>query len=398
MVNKDFFVALDDLEKDRGISKEFFIEALESALTAAYKRNFGEAKSASVKLSPEKNTIKVYSYKTVVEEVTDPDKEISLEEAKKIKKSYELGDVISEEVTPKDFGRIAAQIARQVVMQKIKEAEFQNAMKEIADRQNEIVTCQVKRVENDIVYVEIPGNSMEGMLHKNDQIPGENYCTGDRIKVFVKSIKEDNKVPFIQVSRSSNIFVKKLFELEVPEIKNGEIIVKSIAREAGFRTKIAVEGTNPNLDVIGACVGNKGVRINEIINELNGEKIDIVEYSDNAYEYIARAMSPAKITTIYALEGNNHVRVVVPDDKLSLAIGRGGQNVRLAGRLTGWKIDVRCETEAKQLDGGLMFENHFEQESTEKDVKGDEQEDESLSQETSPANDNFDDDLLNPIE
>ena len=387
MVNKDFFVALDDLEKEKGIDKQFFIDTLESALTAAYKRNFGEAKSASVKLNPEKNTIKVYSYKTVVEEVVDADKEISIEEAKQIKKSYEVGDEIAEEVTPKEFGRIAAQIARQVVMQKLKEAEFQNAMKEIANKQNEIVTCQVKRVENDIVYVEIPGNSMEGMLQKNDQIPGENYCTGDRIKVFVKNIKEDNKVPFIQVSRSSNLFVKKLFELEVPEIKNGEITIKNVAREAGFRTKISIECTNPNLDAIGACVGNKGVRINEIINELNGEKIDIVEYSDNAYEYIARAMSPAKITTIYALEGNNHARVVVPDDKLSLAIGRGGQNVRLAGRLTGWKIDVRSETEAKQLDGGLMFENHQEIEQDEKD-----------SQEATQQEENFDDDLLNPIE
>lgn len=389
MVNKDFFVALDDLEKEKGIDKQFFIETLESALTSAYKKNFGEAKSASVKLNPEKNTIKVYSYKTVVEEVTDPDKEISLDDAKQIKKSYAIGDVISQEETPRDFGRIAAQIARQVVMQKLREAEFKNAMKEISDRQNEIVTCQVKRVENDIVYVEIPGNTMEGMLQKSDQIPGENYCTGDRIKVFVKNIREDNKVPFIQVSRSSNVFVKKLFELEVPEIKNGEIVIKNVSREPGFRTKISIYSTNPNLDAIGACVGNKGVRINEIINELNGEKIDIIEYSDNAFEYIARAMSPAKITTIYALEGNNHARVVVPDDKLSLAIGRGGQNVRLAGRLTGWKIDVRSESEAKQLDGGLMFENHFEPE---------EKESPAVESSKTPKDEGADDDLLNPIE
>lgn len=390
MVNKDFFVALDDLEKEKGIDKQFFIETLESALTSAYKKNFGEAKSASVKLNPEKNTIKVYSYKTVVEEVTDPDKEISLEDAKQIKKSYAVGDVISQEETPRDFGRIAAQIARQVVMQKLREAEFKNAMKEISDRQNEIVTCQVKRVENDIVYVEIPGNSMEGMLQKSDQIPGENYCTGDRIKVFVKNIREDNKVPFIQVSRSSNVFVKKLFELEVPEIKNGEIVIKNVSREPGFRTKISIYSTNPNLDAIGACVGNKGVRINEIINELNGEKIDIIEYSDNAFEYIARAMSPAKITAIYALEGSNHARVVVPDDKLSLAIGRGGQNVRLAGRLTGWKIDVRSESEAKQLDGGLMFENHFEPE--------EEKETPAVESSKTPKDEGADDDLLNPIE
>ena len=266
-------------------------------------------------------------------------------------------------------------------MQKLREAEFKIAMEEISSRQNEIATCQVKRVENEIVYVEIPGNQMEGVLQKSDQIPGENYCTGDRIKVFVKNIKEGNKSPFIQVTRSNNIFVRKLFELEVPEIKNGDIIIKSIAREPGQRTKIAIECSNPNLDAIGACVGNKGMRINEIINELNGEKIDIIEYAENPFEYIARALSPAKITTIYALDGNNHARVVVPDDKLSLAIGKGGQNVRLAARLTGWKIDVKSETEAKQLDGGLMFDTQI---------------DESLQQ-VSDVKEN-DDDLLNTIE
>ena len=383
MVNKDFFVALDELEKDKKINKEFFISALESALTSAYKKNFGEAKGASVKLNPEKNTIKVYSYKTIVDEVTDPDKEVSLEEAKKIKKSYEVGDVISEEVTPKEFGRIAAQIARQVVMQKLREAEFKIAMDEISTRQNEIVSCQVKRVENDIVYVEIPGNQMEGVLQKSDQIPGENYCTGDRIKVFVKNIREGNKTPFIQVSRSSNVFVKKLFELEVPEIKNGEIVIKNVAREPGQRTKVSIECSNENLDAIGACIGNKGMRINEIINELNGEKIDIIEYSENPFEYIARALSPAKITTIYALDGNNRARVVVPDDKLSLAIGKGGQNVRLAARLTNWKIDVKSETEAKQLDGGLMFDNQIET---------------SSIKETENNFDEQNDDLLNTIE
>lgn len=361
MINKDFFAALDDLEKEKKIKKDFFISALESALTSAYKKNFGEAKSASVRLNPEKNTIKVYSYKTVVEEVKDPDKEISLEEAKKIKKSYEIGDVISEEVTPKEFGRIAAQIARQVVMQKLREAEFQIAMDEISDRQNEIVTTQVKRVDNGVVYVEIPGNQMEGVLTKNDQIPGENYVTGDRVKVFVKNIKEGNKNPFIQVTRTSTIFLKKLFELEIPEIRNGDVIIKSIAREPGYRSKVAIQPANQNIDAVGACIGNKGIRINEIIRELNGEKIDIVEYSDNAFEYIARALSPAKVTTIYAVDGSNHARAVVPDDKLSLAIGKNGQNVRLAAKLTGWRIDVKSESEAKQLDGGLMLDSQFDE-------------------------------------
>lgn len=380
MINKDFFAALDDLEREKKIKKEFFISTLESALTSAYKKNFGEAKSASVKLIPEKNTIKVYGYKTVVEEVSDPDKEISLEEARKIKKSYEVGDVISEEVTPKEFGRIAAQIARQVVMQKLREAEFQIAMDEISGKQNEIVTTQVKRVENGIVYLEIPGNQMEGVLTKNDQIPGETYCTGDRVKVFVKAIKEGTKTPFIQVNRNSNVFLKKLLELEIPEIKNGDVVVKAIAREPGYRAKVSVASTNPNLDPIGACIGNKGIRINEIIRELNGEKIDMVEYSDNAFEYIARALSPAKIITIYSLEGQNHARAVVPDDKLSLAIGKNGQNVRLAAKLTGWRIDVKSESEAKQLDGGLMLNSQF-----------DENEFENF-------NENDDEDYLGPIE
>ena len=202
---------------------------------------------------------------------------------------------------------------------------------------------------------------MEGVLTKNDQIPGETYCTGDRVKVFVKAIKEGAKTPFIQVNRNSNVFLKKLLELEIPEIKNGDVVIKAIAREPGYRAKVAVMSTNPNLDPIGACIGNKGIRINEIIKELNGEKIDMVEYSDNAFEYIARALSPAKIITIYSLEGQNHARAVVSDDKLSLAIGKNGQNVRLAAKLRNWRIDVKSESEAKQLDGGLMLNSEFDE-------------------------------------
>ncbi len=356
MVNKDFFAALDDLEKEKKINKEVFIQALETALTSAYKKNFGEAKSASVRLIPEKNTIRVYSYKTIVEEVNDPDKEISLEDARKIKKSYEIGDVISEEVTPKEFGRIAAQIAKQVVMQKLRDIEHKVAIDELSEKQNELVSTIVRRVENNVIYVEIPGSKMEGVMQVNDQIPGENYAVGDRIKVYVKNVKDLAKSTFVQVSRSNVGFVKKLFELEVPEIKYGEILVKAIAREAGYRTKIAIQTTNPNLDAVGACVGNKGMRISNILQELNGEKIDIIEYSDNPLEFIARALSPAKVLTVYALEGNNHARAVVPDDKFSLAIGKSGQNVRLAAKLTNWKIDVKPESIAKQLDGELLFD------------------------------------------
>ena len=399
MVNKDFFKALIDLEEQKGIDSQYFIESLESALTSAYKKNFGEAKSAFVKLNPEKNTIRVYSYKTVVAEVVDPDKEISLEDAKKIKKSYQLEDVIMEEVTPKEFGRIAAQIAKQVVMQKLREAEHQVAMSELSEKQNELVTGLIRRIEAGVVYVEIPGSKTEGVMQENDQIPGENYAIGDRIKVYVKNIKDSIKSTYVQVSRSNPGFVKRLFELEVPEIKSGEIEVKNITREAGYRTKMSVYCSNPNVDVVGACVGNKGMRINAIVNELNGEKIDIIEYSENPLEYIARALSPAKVSTVYALDGNNYARAVVPDDKLSLAIGKSGQNVRLAVKLTGWKIDVKSESVAKQIDGELFFnleKDNFEGNSTENI----EEDVEDFSQDVAVADDLLDgtDDLLNDIE
>lgn len=377
MVNKDFFAALDDLQRERGIDRDVFISALEQALTSAYKKNFGEAMSAKVELNPENNTIKVYSYKTVVEEVEDPDKEISLEDAKKIKKSYELEDVVSQEVTPKNFGRIAAQIAKQVVLQKLREVEQENAMSELSEKQNELVTGLIKRIENNIVYVEIPGSTLECVMQEFDQIPGENYAIGDRIKVFVKNIRDFNDYSnsFVQVSRSLPLFVKKLLELEVPEIKSGEIEIKNVVRDPGYRSKVAIVCNNPNLDAVGACVGNRGMRINNIISEINGEKIDIVLYSDNPLEYIARALSPAKVLTVYALEGQSFARAVVPDDKLSLAIGRGGQNVRLAAKLTGWKIDVKSETIAKQLDGELLFnlENGLESDNVGEEVHSDEE-------------------------
>ena len=350
MVNKDFFQALEDLETTKGINKEYFIEALESALTSAYKKNFGEAKSAYVKLNAEKCTIKVYSYKTIVEEVQDPDKEISLAEAKTIKKSYKVGDIIQQEETPKNFGRIAAQTAKQVVMQRIREAERNRIMAEVSDKQDELLTAIVRRVDGENVYCDLGITEVEGILGPKDRIPGEKYVVNSRIKVFVKAVRESYNMPYVQLSRTSANFVRKLFELEVPEIANGEIEIKSIVREAGYRTKLAVSTNNSTLDVIGACVGNKGMRVNAIVNELSGEKIDIVPYSENAAEFIASALSPA---TVLHVELNNSEKAslaVVPDDKLSLAIGKGGQNVRLAARLTGWKIDVKAKSAVPSLD------------------------------------------------
>lgn len=349
MVNKDFFKALEELEQERNIDKDTFIQTLETALTSAYKKMYGEAKSAMVKLYPERNTIRIYSYKTVVDNVEDEDKEISLEEARLSKKSYKVGDIVAVEETTKDFGRIAAQTAKQVVMQKLKELEKQQAVSELSEKEDELLTTIVKRIDGNNVFVSIPGTNTEGALMKQDQIPGDKFQVGDRVKVYVKKIKESFHGPQIQVSRSNIGFVRKLFELEIPEIASGEVVIKNIARDAGNRTKVAVFCDKPNVDAVGACVGNRGSRINTIVNELNGEKIDLVEYSNDPLEYIARALSPAKVLSVETNDSLNMSQVIVPDDKLSLAIGKGGQNVRLAAKLTGWKIDVKPESYVKPV-------------------------------------------------
>ena len=346
MINKDFFQALDELESEKKINKEQFIETLEAALTSAYKRMYGEAKSALVKLNPEKNTIKIYSYKTVVEEVEDFDKQISLEDAKKIKSSYKLGDTILQEESTKAFGRIAAQTAGQVVMQRLKELERQIATSEMSEKEDELLTAVIKRIDQGIVYVQIAGSHTEGVMLEKDQLPNDKYAVGDRIKVYVKKIKDGYSGPQIQVSRSNANFVRKLFELEVPEVQNGEVIIKNIARDPGNRSKVAVYAEKANVDALGACVGLRGQRINSISAELNDEKIDLVEYTDDILEYIAAALSPASVLSVETNESLKASRVVVPDNQLSLAIGRGGQNVRLASRLTGWKIDIKPESEA----------------------------------------------------
>ena len=357
MINKDFFLALDELEAQKKINKEQFIETLETALTSAYKKMYGEAKNALIKLTPEKNTIKVYSYKTIVEEVEDIDKEISLEDARKIKKSFQLGDNVVQEEATKDFGRIAAQTAKQVVMQKLKEIERQMALSELSEKEDELLTTVVKRIENGVVYVQIAGSHSEGVMLETDQIPGEKFREGDRIKVYVKKIKDSFRGPQIQVSRSNVGFVRKLFELEIPEIESGEVVIKNIARDAGNRTKVAIHTEKPNVDAVGACVGNRGVRINTIVSELNGEKIDLVLYSEDPLEYIARALSPAQIISVETNDSLKASRVIVPNDKLSLAIGKSGQNVRLAARLTGWKIDVKPESEvAKEKIAEVEYE------------------------------------------
>lgn len=350
MINKDLFAALDELEANKGIKKEFFLETLEAALAAAYKKNYGEARSIEVKITPEKNKIEFFAYKTVVETVEDPDTQVSLEDAQQLKKSIKLGDTLKEEITPKDFGRIAAGTAKQVIVQKLREAERSMAFGELENKVDSIINGVVRRVDGDAVYVELSGTTIEGVMMTSDQIPNEKYAVGARIKVYVKKLREGfNGVQAI-VSRAVPNFVKKLFEAEVPEIASGVVEIKGVVREAGYRTKIAIASNDADVDALGACVGNRGARVNAIVAELNGEKVDIIIWSDDPFEYIARALSPAKVLSVEIDEILKASKVIVPDDKLSLAIGKAGQNVRLAAKLTGWKIDVKSESASRAAE------------------------------------------------
>ena len=296
-----------------------------------------------VKLNPEKKSIKLYSVKKVVSEVVDFEKEISLEDAKLIKKTYKEGDIVATEFNSKDFGRIAAQTAKQVLIQKLHEIERENTVSEFEDKEGELMTCTIRRIEDGNVYVEVGGNQIEGVLLPNDQVAGEKYEINQRLNVYVKKVKNSGRNAQIMVSRTANGLVKRLFENEVPEIRQGIVVVKGVAREPGQRTKIAIHSEDAMVDALGACVGNKGARVNAIVEELRGEKIDIIPWSENPLEFISRALSPARVLKVVQT-GDNSAVAIVPDDKLSLAIGRSGQNVRLAVRLTGWKVDVKSQS------------------------------------------------------
>ena len=353
MINKDFFQAIEDLEVQKGIKQELLLETLKNALVCAYKKHTGDNSDVILDLNPEKKSVKFYAIKTVVEEVVDIDNEISLEDAKAIKKSYKLGDTAKIEFTPKEFGRIAAQTAKQVVLQKIRETERDNTLAEFEDKENEIKACTVRRIEDKNVYVEIGAGEIEALMLPQDQVITESYNVNDKLMVYVKKVRSVGKNAQILVSRTAPGLVKKLFENVVPEMTQGIVSVKAISREAGQRTKIAIYSNDPNVDAVGACVGNKGMRVNEVVKELGGEKIDIIPWSEDPLEFIAKALSPAKVLKVSALEGEKIARVVVPDDKLSLAIGKDGQNARLAARLTGWKIDVKSETKARLEEEAL---------------------------------------------
>ncbi|HYG60904.1 MAG TPA: transcription termination factor NusA [Symbiobacteriaceae bacterium] len=340
--------ALDDLVRERGIAREVLIEAIEAALISAYRRNFGSVQNVRVHFDPKTGDYKVYAQKTIVEEVEDPRLEATLLEARVKNPALALGDILEVEVTPRDFGRIAAQTAKQVVVQRIREAERGIIFEEYSSREGDIVTGLVLRqdLKTKAVYVEL-SKGVEAILMANEQIPGEKFHENQRIKAYVIEVKRTTKGPSISLSRTHPGLLKRVFELEVPEIHDGIVEIKAISREAGARSKMAVYSRDENIDPVGACVGPKGMRVSNIVNELQGEKIDIVEWSQDPTVFVAKALSPAKVVSVDCDEAGRIARVVVPDYQLSLAIGKEGQNARLAAKLTGWKIDIKSESQAR---------------------------------------------------
>lgn len=341
-MNQEFITALAEIAEDKNISRESLLETIEFALITAYKKNYGHAQNVVVNIDKESGEIKVYQQKTVVEEVEDANIEVTLDEAKEINGGYSLGDVVSYEVTPKSFGRIAAQTAKQVVVQRIKEAERDKVITMYRDRENSMVTGLITKNEGKIVFVQV-GNDTEAILPANEQVAGEYYTPGLRLKFYVAEVKTVGNNPQIILSRTHPCLVKKLFEQEVPEITDGVIEIKSISREAGSRSKISVFSQDENVDAVGACVGQRGARVQAVCDELNGEKIDIIKYSEDPAEYISAALSPSDVVSCTVDEEEHAASVIVPDGQLSLAIGKEGQNARLAAKLTGWKIDIKAE-------------------------------------------------------
>lgn len=343
-MNSEFIEALNQIEKDKGVSKEILIEALEAALISAYKRNYSTTtQGVRVSIDRENGEIRVFAQKNVVKEVLDEQAEIILEEAKKINKKLKVGDILENEVTPKTFGRIAAQTAKQVVMQRIREAEREIIFDEFANREGDIMSGLVQRVDRKNVIIDM--GKIEAILAPQEQTPGEVYRQNERIKTYVLEVKKTTKGPEVYVSRTHPGLVKRLFELEVPEIHEGIVEIRSIAREAGSRAKIAVYSHEENVDPVGACVGQRGTRVQNIVDELQGEKIDIIEWSSSPEEFIASSLNPSKVIKVEIFEEEKAARVIVPDYQLSLAIGKEGQNARLAAKLTGWKIDIKSESQ-----------------------------------------------------
>ncbi|CCI86213.1 transcription termination factor NusA [Lactobacillus gigeriorum] len=349
-MSKEMLEAFAVLEEKKGIKKDLIVEAIKAALVAAYKKNYNQAQNVEVEFNDKTGNFKVVAVKTVVDEVQDDRLEISLADALAINRAYEVGDEIRFEVTPKNFGRIAAQTAKQVIMQRLREAERNHIIEEYSQYQDELITGTVERRDNRFVYVTI-GN-VEAVMPAHDQMPNETYNPQDQVKVIVTHVGTDSKGAQIVVSRTAPDLVKRLFEQEVPEIYDGTVEIVSISREAGDRTKIAVKSADPNIDPVGTCVGPRGARVQNIVNELGGENIDVVKYEEDPSDYIANALNPAEVIAVQFSdeEDQKSALVIVPDYQLSLAIGKRGQNVRLAARLTGYKIDIRPESEVEFVD------------------------------------------------
>ena len=376
--NKELILALEDLEKEKGIKKEYLLESIETALLTAYKRNFDALDNVKVVMDPQTGATHVYSIKEVVENAKDNALEISLEEAKKVKKDAGIGDSVEIEIVPRNFGRIAAQTAKQVIIQKLREAEREIIFTEFNDRKGEIVSGIIQKADKNIVVMDL--GRLEGIMPTKEQIPTETYRVNDKIKGYVLDVEKGAKgAPQVIVSRSHPDFVRKLLEFEIPEIYEGVIEIKSVSRDPGYRSKVAVYSRDPNIDPVGSCVGQKGIRIQNVINELNGEKIDVIEWNEDPSIYISSALLPAKILAVDIKENEKFAQVIVPDDQLSLAIGKSGQNARLAAKLTNWKIDIKSETQFREM---LMNANNEQEENVEQqELKIDTEESKDVNEE-----------------
>jgi N utilization substance protein A len=345
-LNVEFISAIQELGKEKGIDSELLFRAIEEALVSAYKKNFGSNQDVKVEMNKETGEFHVWAIRTVVDKEELADNEISLEDAQVIDPRYQIDDVVEIEVTPKNFGRIAAQNAKQIVVQRIREAEHGMVFERYQSREQDIVTGVIQRMDKQNVIIDL--GKVEAVLAVNEQIPGEIYQCHDRMKTYILEVKRTSKGTQVMVSRTHPGLLKRLFELEVPEISDGVVEIKSVAREPGMRSKISVYTQDENIDPVGACVGHKGMRVQTIVNELRGEKIDIVKYSEDPAQYVANALSPAKVVSTEVNMDEKICRVVVPDYQLSLAIGKEGQNARLAAKLTGWKIDIKSESQAAE--------------------------------------------------
>lgn len=384
-MNKEFIIALEELEKTKNVDKRIILEALEKALVKSYQKNYDNNENVDVSIDDETGEIEVYSLKNVVEEVNEPIAEISKTKAKEIDPKLDLGDICRVKIAPKNFGRVAAQTARNIVIQKIRDAQRDSVYSEYLDRANEIITGVVQREDKFNVYINL--DKIEGIIPLKEQVENETYTPNQRIKVLIKEVKNTTKEPQIILSRKDKALVVRLFELEVPEITNGIIEIYGIDREAGSRTKIAVFSNDPEIDSIGACIGFKGSRVNSIVEELQGEKIDIINYDKDIKVFIKNSLSPAEINEVYINDKKKQSLVVVREDQLSLAIGKEGQNARLAARLTGWKIDIKSQEEFDQLSQeeideilGLNEQTDKDLENVEDDSKEDILEDENAQQ------------------